>query len=60
MRVHDPQRSRGVVTLKVEETMPGPDCALLQVITAPIDLARLTRTDDEIRFENETVIKPCG
>lgn len=60
VRVHDPQRSRGVVTLKVEETLPGPDCPLLQVITAPIDLARLTRTGDEIRFENETVVRGCG
>ena len=60
VRLYDPVRVRGVVEVKVEETTPGADCALLQVITAPIDLARLTRTGEEVRFAVETVVKNCS
>jgi hypothetical protein len=60
VRLHDPTRHRGVVTIEVEETSPGPGCAVLTVMTAPLHLARLTRIDGPIEFDPASTIKNCG
>jgi hypothetical protein len=60
VRLHDPTWRRGVVTIEVEETNPGPGCAVLTVMTSPLHLARLTRSDGPIEFDPTSIIKNCG
>ena len=42
--------------VQVRETQPGPGCGVTQAVTSPVDVARIMRTDDAIKFAiaNET------
>ena len=53
-------RGRSGFRIEVEETQPSAACALLPVITAPVALARLTRTDEPIEFITESAVEDCG
>jgi hypothetical protein len=59
VRLRGAARDRSGVVVAVQEETPAANCVLLPVITAPIDLARLSRTGESIRFANETTIKGC-
>jgi hypothetical protein len=59
VRIRGAARERGSVVIAIEELTPASGCVLLPVVTAPIDLARLSRTGESIRFDNETTVKGC-
>ena len=52
------RRDRGVV-VGVTTVSPGPSCAVSQVITYPVALSRLPRTDANVGFEFTRTTRAC-
>jgi len=48
-----------VVTVDVESRSPGPTCVTLTVVTAPVDLARITRRNGAIVFRTTQKVVNC-
>jgi hypothetical protein len=51
--------SNGIVTVEAVSASPGPRCATLQVVTSPIDIARLPRRDGEVQFQFTARVTSC-
>jgi len=47
------------ISATVREVSPAPECALLQVITAPYHVIQIPKTDKEVKFTVEQEIRPC-
>jgi hypothetical protein len=45
--------------VQVRETQPGPTCAVTLATTSPIDLARIARHDETIKFAVATTTRTC-
>lgn len=46
-------------TVRLESWSPGPACITLDVITFPIDLAKMPRTTGRVVFEEDQTVRPC-
>jgi hypothetical protein len=46
--------------VQVRETQPGAGCGVTQAVTSPVDVARIMRTDDAIKFAIATDIRNCS
>ena len=44
------EEAGGGITVKVTETSPGPGCIVTQMLTQPVDIARLPRVETPVTF----------
>ena len=51
--------SNGTVTVEAASVSPGPLCVTLQVITNPVDIARLPRRDGAVQFHFTPRVASC-
>ena len=52
-------RQSGEYLVHVREIHPGPGCGVTLAVTSPIDIARIARHDDPIRFAISTEVRRC-
>jgi len=51
--------SNGSVTVEATSVSPGPQCVTLQVITYPVDIARVPRRDGAVQFHFTPSVRSC-
>jgi hypothetical protein len=52
-------RQGGEFVVQVRETVPGPGCGVTLALTSPVDIARIARSDDPIKFAVATTTRSC-
>jgi hypothetical protein len=53
-------QQNGHIEVTVRSSSPGRKCGVADVLTQPVDLARLPRTRQSIRFREQKEVKDCG
>ena len=46
--------------VQIRETQPGPTCVVTLAVTSPVDVARVARHDDPIKFAISTDTRTCA
>ena len=52
-------RQGGEFVVQVRESVPGPGCGVTLALTSPVDIARIARSDDPIKFAVATTTRSC-
>lgn len=47
------------ISVTVREVSPAPECTLAQVTTAPYDIIQIPKTDKQVKFTVEDIVRPC-
>ena len=50
----------GAITVDVKTTSPDQQCAVLAVITSPVTMVRIPRSNSRVRFIEDARIVPCN
>jgi hypothetical protein len=51
--------SGDALTVRIRTIAPGPSCITTDVLTQPVDVARLPRTADVVRFVDDASVVDC-